>query len=99
MEPIPFEIGRVVTSTQGRDRRRSFVVIGLPQEGFVLMSDGDTRKLDHPKKKKTKHLRAHPVRMDAYTQLLREHRLKDSDVRTFLKEQGFVQEQPLCEED
>ena len=99
MEPIPFEIGRVVTSTQGRDRRRTFVVTALPEEGYVLMSDGDTRKLDHPKKKKTKHLRARPIRMETYAQLLREHRLKDSDVRNFLKEQGFAQEQPLCEED
>ncbi len=99
MEPIPFEIGRVVTSTQGRDRKRTFVVTGLPEEGYVLMSDGDTRKLDRPKKKKTKHLRARPIVMAAYTQLLSEHRLKDSDVRGFLKEQGFAQEQPLCEGD
>ena len=99
MEPIPFEIGRVVTSLQGRDRKRTFVVTGLADEGFVLISDGDTRKLDHPKKKKTKHLRARPIVMETYAQLKREHRLKDSDLRSFLKEQGFAQEQPLCEED
>ena len=99
MEPIPFDVGRVVTSLQGRDRKRSFVVIGVPEEGFVLMSDGKTRKLDHPKKKKTKHLRPSPVRMEDLAVLRRENRLKDSDVRTFLASQGFDPEQPLCKED
>ncbi len=99
MEPIPFEVGRVVTSLQGRDRKRSFVVIGVPEEGFVLMSDGRTRKLDRPKKKKTKHLRPSPVKMETYQQLLTENRLKDSDIRRFLGENGFDPGQPLCKED
>ena len=99
MEPIPFEVGRVVTSLQGRDRKRSFVVIGVPEEGFVLMSDGRTRKLDRPKKKKAKHLRPSPVKMETYQQLLTENRLKDSDIRRFLGENGFDPGQPLCKED
>ncbi len=99
MEPIPFEVGRVVTSLQGRDRKRSFVVIGVPEEGFVLMSDGRTRKLDRPKKKKTKHLRPSPVKMETYQQLLTENLLKDSDIRRFLGENGFDPGQPLCKED
>ena len=99
MEPIPFEVGRVVTSLQGRDRKRSFVVIGVPEEGFVLMSDGRTRKLDRPKKKKTKHLRPSPVKMETYQQLLTENRLEDSDIRRFLGENGFDPGQPLCKED
>ena len=99
MEPIPFEVGRVVTSLQGRDRKRSFVVIGVPEEGFVLMSDGRTHKLDRPKKKKTKHLRPSPVKMETYQQLLTENRLKDSDIRRFLGENGFDPGQPLCKED
>ena len=99
MEPIPFETGRVVTSTQGRDRKRSFVVLDVPEEGYVLMADGLTRKLDHPKKKKTKHLKPRPVRMAQLQQMRQERRLKDSDLRSFLKEQGYGPEQPRCEED
>jgi ribosomal protein L14E/L6E/L27E len=98
MEPIPFETGRVVTSTQGRDRKRSFVVIAPPQDGYVLMADGLTRKLDHPKKKKQKHLRPRPVLMDSLETLRAERRLKDSDVRSFLKENGYGPEQPLKED-
>ena len=99
MEPIPFDEGRVVTATAGRDRKRSFVVIGTPEEGYVLMSDGRTRRLDHPKKKKTKHLRPSPIKMEDLAVLRAENRLKDSDVRTFLASHGFDPEQPLCKED
>ena len=99
MEPIPFEIGRVVTSTQGRDRKRSFVVLAPPDGDYVMMADGLTRKLEHPKKKKMKHLRPRPIRMDALETLRAQRRLKDSDVRSFLKENGFGPEEPLCKED
>ncbi len=99
MDPIPFDEGRVVIATAGRDRRRTFVVTGIPEDGYVLMSDGDTRKLDHPKKKKTKHLRPKPVRMDSLPGLREANRLKDSDIRSFLAAHGFGPEQPLCKED
>ena len=99
MEPIPFDEGRLVTATAGRDRKRHFVVIGIPEEGYVLMADGDTRRLDHPKKKKTKHLRPSPVNMNDLALLREERRLKDSDIRAFLAAQGFDREQPLCKED
>ena len=99
MDPIPFDEGRLVTATAGRDRKRSFVVIGVPEEGYVLMADGRTRRLDHPKKKKTKHLRPSPIKMDQLAVLRAENRLKDSDVRSFLAAHGFDPEQPLCKED
>ena len=99
MEPIPFDEGRVVIATAGRDRKRAFVVTDMPEEGYVLMADGDTRRLDNPKKKKTKHLRPKPVRMDTLARLRETNCLKDSDIRAFLAVNGFGPEQPLCEEE
>ena len=99
MEPIPFEIGRVVTSRQGRDRLRHFVVTELPEPGYVLMADGRTRKLDHPKKKKTMHLKPRPARMEAYETLKAQRMLKDSDIRTFLEQAGFGPDSPCAKED
>ena len=99
MDRIPFDVGRAVLSTQGRGEGRYFVVIGLPEEGYVLMSDGLTRKLDHPKKKKTKHLRPKPVRMEGLEEKLRSGQLLDSDIRRFLREHDMGLEQPLCKED
>lgn len=54
------EIGRVVISKQGHDKDRMFVVVALVDESYVLIADGNTRKLASPKKKKCKHLRALP---------------------------------------
>ena len=47
--------GQLVRSKAGRDRKRTFAV--LAQEGqLLLLSDGATRPLAHPKRKKLMHL-------------------------------------------
>ena len=97
MERLPMEIGRAVQSLQGRDAGRCFVILQVVDDQFVLMADGLTRKLDHPKKKKVKHLHPKPLRMDV-TSLLETNQLKDSDLRAFLKEHGLEIDQPLCKE-
>lgn len=99
MERLPFEIGRAVLSRQGRDAGRCFVVLQVLDEQFVLMADGLTRKLDHPKKKKIKHLHPKPVLMDGLEARLSAHQLLDSDLRKFLRENGLEIDQPLCKED
>ena len=49
-------IGIVAFSRAGRDKGRSFVVVGIAEDGCVYVSDGETRRLEKPKKKKLKHL-------------------------------------------
>ena len=54
MEEI--SISDIIVSTAGRDRGKLFYVIGT--EGvYVLVANGKDRKLEHPKKKKLKHVR------------------------------------------
>lgn len=49
-------ISDIVISTAGRDQGKLFYVIGT--EGvYVLIADGKERKLEHPKRKKLKHVR------------------------------------------
>jgi ribosomal protein L14E/L6E/L27E len=55
---VPMEIGQVVVSTAGHDKGRTYVIIGHPEENYVLVTDGRTRTLANPKKKKIRHLRA-----------------------------------------
>lgn len=57
----PFQPGRLVTSTAGRDRGERFLVYRLDADGRVWIVDGDTRPVEKPKKKNPKHLRAHDV--------------------------------------
>ena len=97
MERLSIEPGRVVLSRQGRDEGRYFVILEVVDEQFVMMADGLTRKLTHPKKKKLKHLYPKPLKMDVQS-LLDTNQLKDSDIRSFLKEHGLEIDQPLCKE-
>lgn len=48
----------VVVSLKGHDKGRLFAVIGFAGEGYALIADGKVRRLEKPKKKKLKHLRA-----------------------------------------
>ena len=98
MERLPMEIGRAVQSLQGRDAGRCFVILQVVDDQFVLMADGLTRKLDHPKKKKIKHLHPKPVRMEGVEDGLKSHQLLDSDLRKFLRANGLEIDQPLCKE-
>lgn len=49
------KIGSIVRSTAGKNQDRFFVVVSMEQD-CALVCDGRKRKLDHPKRKKCKHL-------------------------------------------
>ena len=89
MERLTMIPGRVVLSTQGRDEGRYFIVLEVIDENFVLMADGLTRKLDHPKKKKVKHLRPKPIVVNVDGATLPNKHLQDSDLRRYLRENGL----------
>ena len=98
-EPFSMETGRVVQSLQGRDKGDFFLVLEARGDGFVMMADGRTRKLEHPKKKKTKHLRAKPVLLDLKRLRPEGGKLQDSDLRRALEANGFAEEHSLREGD
>lgn len=49
-------IGQLVKSKAGRDKDRKFLVLDIVDENFVLLVDGDLRKISSPKSKKVKHI-------------------------------------------
>lgn len=49
-------VGQIVKSKAGRDKDRIFIIIDIIDEQYVLVADGDLRKIDKAKKKKIKHL-------------------------------------------
>lgn len=49
--------GRVVISSAGHDKGRYMLVVGA-NGGRLLVADGKERKLEHPKKKNIRHVRA-----------------------------------------
>ena len=89
MDRLTMVPGRVVLSTQGRDAGRYFIVLEVMDDQFVLMADGLTRKLDHPKKKKVKHLRAKPIIVNVDGSTLPNRHLQDSDLMSALEAHGL----------
>ena len=94
-EPFTFEPGRVVESIQGRDKGSFFLVLEAT-EAIVMIADGHRHKLDNPKKKKTKHLRAKPVLLDLKALRPEGGALQNSDLRRALEANGFAEERSLC---
>ena len=78
------EPGRVVFSKKGRDKGRYFVVLYTVDAEFVMVGDGETRKLGHLKKKRRKHLTACPYEAPELAALYEKDQLKDSDIRHVL---------------
>ena len=57
-------VGCLAYSACGRDRKRLFCVVGVCDEDFVLLANGDLRKLDRPKRKRLKHLKFTGARIE-----------------------------------
>ena len=73
-----------VFSKKGRDKGRYFVVLYTLDAEFVMIGDGDTRKIDHLKKKRRKHLTACPWEFPEIVEKYRAGQLMDSDIRKVL---------------
>lgn len=50
------KIGQYVKSKAGRDKNHVFIIVDIIDHEYVLLSDGDVRRIEKPKKKKYKHL-------------------------------------------
>ena len=97
-QPWSFERGRIVQSTQGRDRGGYFLILENLGDGTVTIADGKTHPLNRPKKKKTMHLHAKPIVVDFETIRPEGGKVQDSDLRRALEQNGFAVERSLCEE-
>lgn len=62
-------MGDMVRSIAGRDQGRYFLILDVMDQNYVLIVDGDLRRIEKPKKKKVKHL----IKTGIASQLLKEH--------------------------
>ncbi|MCX7843625.1 MAG: KOW domain-containing RNA-binding protein [Clostridia bacterium] len=53
---MDIKLGQIVCSKAGRDKGKKFVVIEIIDNNFVMVADGNLRRLERPKKKRIKHL-------------------------------------------
>ena len=50
-------LGEIIYSKAGRDCGRQFIITGIIDNDYVLISDGDYRRVEKAKKKKVKHIK------------------------------------------
>ncbi len=60
-------IGRVVYSKAGRDKGKALIIVGSTNDQYLLVADGDLRKIESPKKKNIKHLNFSKLTADNVT--------------------------------
>ena len=88
MNGLPVEVGGVVLSKAGRDRGRMFLVIEEVDDDFVMVANGDTRKMDHLKKKRRRHLKPTGHTVQALRDRLAEGlTVQDHELRAWLREE------------
>ena len=79
-------LGKVVNSKAGRDMHRNFIVVGIINNEYVYISDGELRKVAKPKKKKVKHLNfTDTVAEEIRDALLSEKEVTNSKIKIFLQ--------------
>lgn len=84
-------LGQIVRSKSGRDKDRYFIVVGIVDDDYVLIADGDLRKISSPKKKKIKHLAFLNRFAEDIMESLRENkRINDADLRKSLQSMGLL---------
>lgn len=84
-------LGQIVHSRAGRDKDRYFIVVGIVDEDYILVADGDLRKVSNPKKKKIKHLVFHDrIAEEIRANLKDSKRITDADIRKCLSSMGLL---------
>ncbi len=79
-------IGHLVSSIQGRDSGRYYLVVEIESESRVRVADGAGRKVESPKRKNVKHLKFYDlVAGEVMEKMLRGRRINNADVRKELK--------------
>jgi ribosomal protein L14E/L6E/L27E len=79
-------IGQIVKSKAGRDKDRVFIISSILDEQYILVCDGDLRKLSSPKKKKVKHLVIYNTVLTEFAEKLQSNEnLDDAYVKRLLE--------------
>ena len=73
-------LGRLVFSRTGRDKGKPFVIIRIVNERYVIVSDGDVRKIENPKMKNVKHLQYTKMKADEVIDYLNRGEIPDNHI-------------------
>lgn len=84
---LKYEPGCLARSLAGRDRGRFYIILEAADE-YVALTDGNTRQMDRPKRKKKKHIQLQYPQDETMKQKLRgEKNVTDQEIRDFLEKE------------
>ncbi|MDA8212671.1 MAG: KOW domain-containing RNA-binding protein [Clostridia bacterium] len=75
-------VGQLVSSKAGRDADRYFLIYEVLDQSFVRVVDGDLRRVETPKRKRTKHLKPYQLVAGELAERVKSgQRVTNADVR------------------
>lgn len=80
---MEYRIGQKVRSKAGRDKGTDYVVVRT-EGNYVYVADGAARRLEHPKKKKLRHVEGSYNVSEEIAERLHEGSLENYMIRRFL---------------
>jgi ribosomal protein L14E/L6E/L27E len=81
-----FEIGDIVLSKAGRDCGKVYIISQIVDKDFVMLVDGNFKKLINPKKKRVKHLKHSGIKINTIAEkLLSGKKVFDTEVYSAIK--------------
>lgn len=83
MKQYVIETGSLVKAVSGRDKDKYFVVVEV-NDAYVMIVDGDSRKINSPKLKNVKHVK--PTGLVAQEVIERFARLTDKELNRIIKD-------------
>ncbi|MFF2890722.1 hypothetical protein [Paenibacillus sp. NPDC057967] len=90
METQP-QVGQIVKVLRGKDEESYAVVIGIIDERFVMIADGDKRRFDSPKKKNVLHLQLQPaISQEVTTSLQESGRVTNAKLRYVIQKYAYA---------
>ncbi len=86
MNSNEIKVGSVVFSKAGRDQGKFYVVTEIVDASYVKIADGDLRRVDTPKLKKIKHLKAQGEVLEKLAEKFEEgKKVFDAEVKSALR--------------
>ena len=90
MSDFLVEVGRIAKALAGRDKDRFFMIVKVVDANYVLLSDGETRKLESLKLKKLKHLHLTPTVLSGIAEkIVGEKKVFDAELRSAIMKAGY----------
>ena len=86
-------IGKMVLSKAGRDKNHMYIVISSLNDQYVFLSNGNTKCIDNPQKKKLKQLDFYDgIDDEIKAAIINRDNDIDLKIKRFLKLKGIVKE-------